>query len=270
MPSVSAIILARDSERTISRCIESLKGAVDQIVVVDTGSTDDTVNIAKSLGARVYHFEWIDNFAAARNFGDSLATTEWVIHVDSDEVLHSEDKAKIRKFCSMHQKSDMPMAVPIHIMNTYDDHAEVVQVMRMYKRGAIKWHGIIHEQMYSVKAPTFYHVQSDIRFFHDGYNPSVVDRAEKMRRNILLLEKGLEQEPSNPFYHFFLGREYSISGNHRLAIPALRHSVDLMQKQNLPQLIPHAYQLIIASLESLGDHEAAASLKNSIQENLNR
>jgi glycosyltransferase involved in cell wall biosynthesis len=90
--TVSACIIARNNESIINRCIDSIKDAVDEIVFVDTGSMDNTVQIVESLGIKVHYYKCIDDFAAARNYAQSLATSDWVITVDTDDVLYLEDK----------------------------------------------------------------------------------------------------------------------------------------------------------------------------------
>lgn len=87
-PTVSAVMIVKDAQ-TLARCLTSLQGWVDEIVVVDTGSTDGTVAVAESFGATIGHFAWVDDFSAARNHALSLATSEWVLVIDADETSSS-------------------------------------------------------------------------------------------------------------------------------------------------------------------------------------
>lgn len=252
MPSVSAVVLTRDSERTIEQCIRALLPAVDYVTVVDTGSTDNTVQIAKECGARVYHFEWRDDFAAARNFGDSLATTDWIIHVDSDEILRSEDTNKIRKLCSQYRKTNGPIVVTIQQINVKPDTTSVEHAIRMYKRGTVIWKGMIHEQLDGKREMISGIIHSDIGVIHDGYNPEIVDVQSKiLTRNIPLLKKGVELDPNNANYHFFLGREYKIVGEYQAAIPHLKLSIELMEQQGYKMQLENARKLLIQCLETV-------------------
>lgn len=259
MPSVSAIVLTKNSERTIESCIKALFPAVDYVTVVDTGSTDNTVKIAQDSGVRVYHFNWQDDFSAARNFGDSLATTDWVIHVDSDEILHHEDVDKIRKSCAMYKKTTEPITISIQIINVSSEHVNVGAVARMYKRGVSAWQGIIHEQLISRRTKTLYMVESDVRFLHDGYDPRVVNTSDKYMRNIHLLKKGIEQEPDNAVYHFYLGRDYTLIGEHQSAVSHLKISVGLLEQENVHFKI-RVHITLIKCLETIGDYVGAEEI----------
>jgi len=262
MPSVSAIILTRDSQRTIEPCIQAIKPAVDHVIVVDTGSTDDTVQVAKANGAYVYHFEWCDDFSAARNFGDSCATSDWVIHVDSDEILREEDAGKIRKLCMQYRKTSVVVMIAIQQLNTFSDHVETAPVGRMYKRGVIVWRGIIHEQPFHRRGDAWHVVSSDIGLIHDGYNRNVVNGNDKSMRNIRLLQEGIVQEPNNPFYHFFLGRDLLIFGEPKPAIPHLRIAIALMEQTGMVSQLERAHRILGQSLEAVDDYVGAEETAN--------
>src|SRR3984885_8336466 len=88
MISVAAAMIVRDEERFLPGSLASLRGKVDEVIIVDTGSADDTLSIAKTFGARVFHFEWNDDFAAARNWGLEEVTADWILYIDADESLH--------------------------------------------------------------------------------------------------------------------------------------------------------------------------------------
>src|SRR5579862_9526082 len=96
--SLSVCMIVRDEEENLARCLESVKPIADEIVVVDTGSTDATVQIAESFGAKIGHFEWCADFAAARNAAIELATSKWVLSIDADEWLPTETQQRIRAF----------------------------------------------------------------------------------------------------------------------------------------------------------------------------
>jgi glycosyltransferase involved in cell wall biosynthesis len=93
---ISACLIVKDEERHLDRCLSSLQGIVDEIVVVDTGSTDGTLEIAQSHGAVIGSFDWCDDFSAARNASLDLATGDWVLWIDADEALTPESASSIR------------------------------------------------------------------------------------------------------------------------------------------------------------------------------
>src|SRR3990172_9025878 len=89
-PTISLCMIVKNEEEHVARCLQSVKDVADEIIVIDTGSTDATVKIARSFGARVSKFKWIDDFSAARNFGLGKATKEWIFIMDADDVLPPE------------------------------------------------------------------------------------------------------------------------------------------------------------------------------------
>ena len=90
--SVSLCMIVKNEADCLSRCLESMKGLVDEIIIVDTGSTDNTVEIAKQYGAVIKTYQWNNDFSQARNYSLSLATKEWILVLDADEYLRPEDK----------------------------------------------------------------------------------------------------------------------------------------------------------------------------------
>ena len=93
---ISLCMITRDEEPFLARCLSSVRGMVDEIIVVDTGSVDRTIGIAGSFGARIYHFEWTDDFSAARNFSLSKASGEWIFSLDADEIISERDHIHLR------------------------------------------------------------------------------------------------------------------------------------------------------------------------------
>ena len=93
--SLSLCMIVKNEENTLSRCLESVKDIVDEIIIVDTGSTDNTVEIAKSYGAKVFFYKWDNSFANARNYSLSKASKDWILIMDADDELVKEDKDKV-------------------------------------------------------------------------------------------------------------------------------------------------------------------------------
>lgn len=97
MITISLCMIVKNEEDVLKRCVDSVKDIVDEIIIVDTGSTDKTREIAESLTDKVYDFEWIDDFSAARNFAYSKATMEYILILDADDVVLEEDREKFKK-----------------------------------------------------------------------------------------------------------------------------------------------------------------------------
>ena len=94
MITISLCMIVKNEEKNLGKCLESLKGIVDEMIVVDTGSTDRTVEIAKEYGARVEHFEWVGDFSKARNYAFSLATCDYIYSADADEEIDEENRQR--------------------------------------------------------------------------------------------------------------------------------------------------------------------------------
>ena len=93
---ISSCLIVKNEAENIARCLESIKSISDEIIVVDTGSTDNTVEIAKSYGARIYFYEWDNNFSNARNFALEKATGDWIIFLDADEYFEENTPKELK------------------------------------------------------------------------------------------------------------------------------------------------------------------------------
>ena len=145
-PGIALCMIVKNEEKNIGRCLESAATAFDQIVVVDTGSTDRTVEIAEEHGADVHHFEWCDDFAAARNCSLSFAECEWIMWLDADDVLHAESVAELRGLA----RSGRPAAglhVTLVMRHGRVFHQQVTQLRIFPNRRGIRFEGAIHEQV---------------------------------------------------------------------------------------------------------------------------
>ena len=147
--TVTAAILARNEERSIKRCIESLHEAVDDIIVVDTGSTDNTVAIATECGAKVYEFEWCDDFSKARNFALQYISSQWVLWIDADEWLDPEHLDAPKIAAGLFNTLARPLALRVVQVNQLPDRLDInYDMSRMHPMGyGIHWRGRIHEQL---------------------------------------------------------------------------------------------------------------------------
>lgn len=149
MITISLCMIVRDAERTIARCLDSVKDAVDEIVVVDTGSADRTREIVSRYTDRIYDFPWIDDFAAARNFSFERATKDYILWLDADDYLDEENRDKLIKL----KKNLDPRvdAVCMLYYLTFDALGRPVTAIRrnrLVKRSRnFRWHDPVHEYL---------------------------------------------------------------------------------------------------------------------------
>lgn len=196
MNKISAVLIARNEKDLIGRCLESVKDA-DEIIVCDTGSTDETIAIAKSYTDKVYDdFVWCDSFAKARNHAKSKATGDWILSIDCDEFCH--DFSKVREAVELAEKEGVE-AVDITLIAddcTKQDH----DFPRLFKnKPEISWNGDAHNY---INAPT--KKLGDVKITY-GYSPAHFGDPD---RTLRILKKAVEENPEAVRERFYLGREY--------------------------------------------------------------
>lgn len=189
-PTLSLCLIARNEERFLPACLESVAGVVDEIVLVDTGSDDSTVAIAERAGAQVLHYPWRDDFAAARNQALNAATGRWMLVLDADERLAPDAGAAIRRAVA---EPDWEVGY-LRFINVNDDGSlgREWTAPRLYRLSpGIRFIGRIHEQVVQPRLPVPTRV-IDARVFHYGYQTAVYAERDKRTRNTRLLEQALQ------------------------------------------------------------------------------
>jgi len=222
-------MIVKNEEANLGRCLESVKRVADEIIIVDTGSTDRTVEIARQYGAKIFTHQWDDDFAAARNASLRSATSGWILVLDADEALAEEDQGRLRALL----RRDGPTAYLLNIVSPVDDsrsrHAVINAFPRLFRnRPGIQFEGRIHEQV----SPSIAWVggtvsPSEIRVHHRGYHGLWVDLSAKRQRNIRLLSRQLADHPEDPSAHFHLGEVYALEGRIGEAIACYRAALSL-------------------------------------------
>lgn len=215
---ISLAMIVRDEARSLARCLESVRDHVDEMVVVDTGSSDNTVQLAEDAGAIVHHFAWVDDFSAARNAALAHCTGDWILVLDGDEWLESgaETLASLRSLAPS-------FAGFVERVDHLDEQlAETSPHLRVLPAGT-RYQGRIHEQ----PQVTVERRRLAVRIGHDGYQPE--QNAKKAGRNRRLLEVELRDDPDNAYLWYKLGSEYSIVGEHAAAIQGFERAYQLSE-----------------------------------------
>ncbi|MGA9857110.1 MAG: glycosyltransferase [Solirubrobacteraceae bacterium] len=223
--TLSLCMIVRDEEQMLARCLQAAAPAVDEIVVVDTGSTDRTVEIARQFGARVIEHPWTGSFSDARNVSFEAATSDWIIYLDADEVLVDEDVQRLRELTGQTWREAFYLVETSYTGELGDGSAMVNNALRVFRnRPEYRFTGRLHEQI-SHTLPTYNPdrvEQSAVRITHYGYLGSVRAAKEKSQRNIDLLTRQAAESAPTPFLHFNLGSEYIVVGEHAKAIDHLQ------------------------------------------------
>ena len=214
--TLSLCMIVRDEEEMLPRCLAAVKDAVDEIVIVDTGSTDRTVEIARVFGARVIEQAWTGSFSDARNTSFDAATCDWVMYLDADEVLVQEDVDKLRAVTGRTWREAFYLVETNYTGEAGDGTALTHNALRVFRnRPEYRFEGRLHEQIAQhlpAYAPERIE-QTSVRLEHYGYLGSVRDARDKSRRNIDLLKAQQAESAPTPFLHFNLGSEYAAAGD---------------------------------------------------------
>lgn len=147
--SLSLCMIVKDEGKTLERCLNSVKSFINEIIIVDTGSKDNTVEIAKKFNAKIYKFKWIDDFSAARNFAFSKATSDYIMWLDGDDFINEDDIKKIESLLSnMDSSYDYISAEYILARNSEGKVSTSLRRNRIVKRqSAFLWVGNVHEYL---------------------------------------------------------------------------------------------------------------------------
>jgi glycosyltransferase involved in cell wall biosynthesis len=212
-------IIARNSEETLARTLEGVKGLFDQIVVVDTGSEDNTISLAKSYGAEVYEFTWIDDFSAARNFALSKITTDWAMWLDTGDVVkpHALEQFHVLKQSQMFQSNDFDMIwVPIN--RKLDDHGNPLFTMIVPRIVRMKaepiWERPIHETIVTKNPAEPRNALFDLAVVDDPYS----DLVGGALRNLRILDRLIAEGDDTPRTMFYRAQELRDLGRAQEAI----------------------------------------------------
>ncbi|MBR5598242.1 MAG: glycosyltransferase [Lachnospiraceae bacterium] len=233
---ISVCIITKNEEKYIETCLNKLKKYNWEIIVTDTGSTDRTVDICKKYTNKIFHFDWINDFAAARNFCISKASNNWILSVDSDEYLINEQSEqellKILTPCFSHPES----AGMVDILNPQTSSGQLTTsndpVARFFHKQYYSYVGKVHEQPMPVTEQKPSYFKSPFRLYHEGYaNPEILHK--KATRNISLLKNELEKITNDPYLYFQLGQSYLSLNDYENAYLIFQKGLELDVDPNL-------------------------------------
>lgn len=231
---VSVCIIAKNEEKYIEQCLRHILKYNMEIIVVDTGSTDRTKEIASKYTKNVYDFEWIDDFSAARNFAASKASNNWILVLDCDEYVIDLDVSKLR---ILMQKFNRNVGT-IVLRNVYtaDDGTKnynEAQILRFYNKNFFHFKYRIHEQIVPEDEKGLDSLVLDTYILpmvveHHGYDISEEDMMKKQERNLYFLDKALGENPYNDDYIYFqIGQSYESIGKKDEALEAYKKCYEL-------------------------------------------
>jgi glycosyltransferase involved in cell wall biosynthesis len=205
-------MIVKNEEANLRECLESVSGIVDEIIIVDTGSTDSTISIAEEFDATLYHFNWINDFSAARNFALSKSTGDWILYLDADERLDGRSKEELLKY--LNNKNLIGVNCLINNIDEITGTPKYMKYIRFFRNSKnIYFSGKAHEQIEMSLIQNGYSIlDSKIEITHLGYNVEKHELKKKAKRNLFpLLEEYNETHSS--YYAFQLANTYKVLGD---------------------------------------------------------
>jgi len=214
MIPISVCIITKNEADKINKCLSCIKDLPFEIVVVDTGSTDNTLEIVQTYTDNIYHFDWIDDFSKARNFSISKASNDWILVLDTDEYLQKIDLEDLYR-----QMEEHPTGIG-RILRSSDNLAGETtydRVERLFNRKLYRYERPIHEQVLPADPDVTYSIYPvPIEVLHDGYVSTENISREKAERNLRILLKS-EKEYPDAYTYFQIGQSYYIMEDYKNA-----------------------------------------------------
>lgn len=262
---ISLCMIVKNEESNLARCLGNVRNKVDEIVIVDTGSTDNTKEIATRYTKKVYDFEWCDDFAAARNYSISKAENDWILILDADEVVNYFNKKSLTKFMTESKEK----AGRINRLNSFEDISGrkkyFERVNRFFNKKYFRYEGIIHEQVVRIDGEDYLTTDIDIAANHIGYEKEILNKTNKIDRNKKLLQRAIADNRVDPYLYYQLGKTFFMEKNYLEAANNFEMSIKLgidIKYEYVEDLIEsYGYALINSER-----YEAALTLKKYEEE----
>ncbi|GAB4172482.1 MAG: hypothetical protein Kow00108_07120 [Calditrichia bacterium] len=243
-------MIVKNEENFLRGCLESVKDFVDEMVIVDTGSSDQTISIAEEFGANIYHFEWQHDFSKARNYALSKANGQWVIWLDADERLPKIAHQGLKQLILSDKYDAIVLKLRSEVRGVLGNTPHYQQSPRIFRKmPGVEFEFPIHEQISpSLIRQNARFVMVDAVIEHLGYAQSDEVLEEKIERNIRLLKKHLEMDPHNAYAHYQYAQSIEIKGETE---DSREHYLKAIQYDENNTIAPTVYL-----------HLAAAEVKN--------
>ncbi len=258
-PLISACLIVKDEEENLPRCLASLEGVADQIVIYDTGSGDDTVRIARESGATVLEGFWDDDFSRARNTALAACTGDWIAWLDADEALRCEDVDALRaQLARTRSEVDGYSVVIENATGAGVGSMFVHSACRFFRRARCEWAGRLHEQVAGRRThrPVSTAALEVTRIHHTGYMTEAMHSRGKAERNLRVAEAEVESDDGwdKGFSLTSLGRSYMTAGKPEQALEYCRRGAEATENMITRRL---AYRTVVDALAAMGRFDEA-------------
>jgi glycosyltransferase involved in cell wall biosynthesis len=260
-------MIVKNEERNIERALTWAKSVAFEQIVVDTGSTDHTVEIAESMGAKVFHFEWINDFAAAKNYAIDKACGNWIAFLDADEYFTEEHTKRLKEILDEIQSKQALNSISVlqcDILQLNDDGAAFIvnEQRRVFRKSpGIRYVGRIHEYL-SIEPKYIVTRVDDIEILHAGYTREAYSGTGKAERNIGILREELESRPDDATLKGYLADSLLVSGDAANIAESVRLHREIVDdvRAIVPMTLKSAYDHLIQIAISAQDADGILSL----------
>ena len=252
MTPVSICVIMKNEEKNMEKFLSAIKRHFGnypyELVLVDTGSTDNTLQIAGKYTDQIFHFDWIGDFSAARNFSIACASHDWILALDCDEYILDLDTKGFDAMIRQYPDSVGMLSRKNHYAQNGTDNIYTDDVERFFNRKRFHYEAIIHEQVRAIDGSPFQRTAIPLTVDHCGYNGTEEELKKKADRNNELLLKMLEQNPDDPYLYFQIGQSYNMLRDDEKACyyygKGLEYDVDPRAEYVQMMVIGYGYALL--------------------------
>ncbi len=226
LPTLSVCMIVKNEENNLKRLLPLLDGIVDELIIVDTGSSDGTKDIALQYTSNFHYFEWCDDFSAARNESLKYATKDYILWLDADDIISKQDIARLK----LHIKKYPNTGVFVTLVDKRPTKEfQSIQLRAFPNIDGIKFVGKVHEQVsFSIEQVGLKYSHCAIVITHLGYD-SEEAVIKKLERNIRILEKELSENSNDFLYNLHLAKTYLGVGHVDKAVPYSKKALELVK-----------------------------------------
>lgn len=263
MSTISACLIVKNEEKYLRECLDSLKNAVDEIVVVDTGSTDTTIEIALEYGCKLLYYKWNDHFADARNFALKHCSKEWILYIDADERLMKHSHSELRQIARSNSKKGVYCT--LRSEDKQGGRPNMMKYIRLFSNvPGIEFKGRVHEQIYdSLVEQKFQIVDSSVELLHVGYDITLESLKQKANRNLNLLLKDYADK-KEAYTAFQIAQSFGVIGDKEQAAAFFQKAIVLPGLPNY--YMAHSYRFLAAvQLEKRRYREACELIEEALK-----